>query len=90
VAYERSEAMRRTRWNHRVTFKSDGRLAQLAEHFQVHPILITDWKQQLLAWAADVFGGARPLSDRPDLKTVMDEKARAHLRDNIRKRAMAL
>jgi transposase len=56
--------MKRTRRNHRATFKAqvalaavkgDKTLAELAEHFQVHPTQITDWKQQLLAGAADVF-----------------------------------
>ncbi|MGB4886715.1 MAG: helix-turn-helix domain-containing protein, partial [Nitrospira sp.] len=53
--------MKRTRRNHRATFKAqvalaavkgDKTLAELAEHFQVHPTQITDWKQQLLAGAA--------------------------------------
>jgi len=41
-----------------------------AEHFRVHPTQITEWKQQLLARAADVFGGTKPTSDTPDLKTL--------------------
>jgi transposase len=50
--------MKRTRRNHRATFKAqvalaavkgDKTLAELAEHFQVHPTQITDWKQQLLS-----------------------------------------
>jgi len=43
--------------------KGDKPLAELAEQFQVHPTQITEWKQQLLARAAEVFGGT------PDLKT---------------------
>ena len=31
---------------------------------------ITEWKQQLLARAADVFGGTKPTADTPDLKTL--------------------
>ncbi|MBK9997106.1 MAG: IS3 family transposase [Nitrospira sp.] len=71
--------MKRTRRNHRATFKAqvalaavkgDKTLAELAEHFQVHPTQITDWKQQLLAGAADVFGGTKPPADPPDLKTL--------------------
>lgn len=42
----------------------------MAEQFQVHPTQITDWKQQLLVRAADVFGGSPPPADTPDLKTL--------------------
>jgi transposase len=58
--------MKRTRRNHGATckvqvalaaVKGDKTLAELAEQFQVHPTQITEWKQQLLARAADVFGG---------------------------------
>ncbi len=61
--------MRRTRRNHGATYKAqvtlaavkgDRTLAELAEPFSVHPTQITEWKQQLLARAADVFGGAKP------------------------------
>jgi transposase-like protein len=36
--------------------KGDRTLAQLAEHFDVHPNQITSWKAQLEGGAADVFG----------------------------------
>ena len=72
--------MKRTRRNHGATFKAqvalaavkggDKTLAELAEHFRVHPTQITEWKQQLLTRAADVFGGAKPTADTPDLKTL--------------------
>jgi transposase len=42
----------------------------LSEQFHVHPTQVTDWKQPLLARAADVFGGTKPASDTPDLKTL--------------------
>jgi len=70
--------MKRTRRNHGATFKAqvalaagkgDKTLAELAEQFQVHPMQITEWKQQLQARAADVFGGTTPTADTPDLKT---------------------
>jgi transposase-like protein len=76
---ERSEAMKRTRRNHGTTFKAqvalaavkgDKTVAELAEQFHVHPTQITEWKQLLLARAADVFGGTKPSSDTPDLKTL--------------------
>lgn len=71
--------MKRTRRNHGATFKAqvalaavkgDKTLADLAEQFQVHPTQITEWKQQLLARAADVFGGTKPTADMPDLKVL--------------------
>ena len=71
--------MKRTRRNHGATFKAqvalaavkgDKTLADLAEQFQVHPTQITEWEQQLLARAADVFGGANPPTETPDLKTL--------------------
>jgi len=71
--------MKRTRRNHGASFKAqvalaavrgDKTLAELAEQFQVHPTQITEWKQQLQARAADVFGGTTPTADTPDLKTL--------------------
>ncbi len=70
--------MKRTRRNHGATFKAqvalaavkgDKTVAELAEQFQVHPTQITDWKQQLLAQAAGVFGGVQSPTDTPDLKS---------------------
>jgi transposase len=58
--------MRRTRRNHGATFKAqvalaavkcDQAVAGLPEQFRVHPTQITEWKQQLLARAVDMFGG---------------------------------
>ncbi len=71
--------MRRPRRNHGATFKAqvalaankgDKMLAELAEQFSVQPTQITDWKQQLLAQAVAVFGGSKPPSETPDLKTL--------------------
>jgi hypothetical protein len=50
--------------------KGDKTLAELTEQFRVHPTQITEWKPQLLARAADVFGGTKPTTDTPDLKTL--------------------
>ncbi len=70
--------MERTRRNHGATFnaqvalaavKGDKTIAELAEQFSVHPTPITEWKQQLLARAADVFSRPKPPSEAPDLKT---------------------
>ena len=71
--------MRRMRRNHGATFKAQVALAavkgdktvvELTEQFSVHPTQITEWKQQLLARAADVFGGTNPPSEAPDLNTL--------------------
>jgi transposase len=57
---------RRARRNHTPAFKAkvalaaikgEMTLAQLAEHFDVHPNQITAWKALLQEGAADVFGG---------------------------------
>jgi transposase len=56
---------RRARRNHTPGFKAkvalaavkgDRTLAQLAEHFDVHPNQVTSWKAQLEGSAAGVFG----------------------------------
>jgi transposase-like protein len=58
-------------------------LAELAEQFRVHPTQITEWKQQLLARAADVFGGSRPTVDTPDLKTLHAKLGRLALENDF-------
>ena len=72
--------MRRTRRNHAPGFKAkvalaaikgDRTMAELAEHFDVHPNQISDWKQQLQESAADVFGGPpKSKAADPDLKAL--------------------
>jgi transposase-like protein len=72
--------MRRPRRNHSPAFKAKvalaaiegaATLAELAQRFDVHPNQITEWRRQLVAHAADAFGGD---SDRPepaiDVKTL--------------------
>ena len=72
---------RRARRNHTPAFKAkvalaavkgDRTVAQLAEHFDVHPNQITAWKAQLEGGASDVFGpGAMaPLPPAIDVKSL--------------------
>lgn len=67
---------RRPRRNHSAVFKakvaldairSDKTLAELAKVHDVHPNQITDWKNQLLKGAANVFG-SEPTEPTIDLK----------------------
>ena len=66
---------RRPRRNHSPAFKAkvalaavkgDRTIAQLAEHFDVHPNQITAWKSQLEGSASEIFGSGagRRLSPR--------------------------
>ena len=66
---------RRPRRNHSPAFKAkvalaavkgDETLAELAKQFDVHPNQITQWKDQLLAGAADVFGADGPADRTAD------------------------
>ena len=65
---------KRPRRNHSPAFKAKvalaalketETLAQLAERFDLHPNQITQWKQQLLERAGDVFSGSVPRTGEP-------------------------
>lgn len=68
---------RRPRRNHSAAFKAkvalaaikgDKTLAQLSQQFDVHQNQIVDWKNQLLANAANAFSAERSLAPEVDLK----------------------
>ena len=72
---------RRPRRNHSAAFKAkvalaavkgDRTIAQLAEHFDVHPNQITAWKAQLEASASEIFGpgGGTPAAAAVDVKSL--------------------
>ena len=72
---------RRPRRNHTPAFKAkvalaaikgDRTLAQLAEHFDVHPNQITTWKAQLEGRASDIFGSGSTAPSTPavDVKSL--------------------
>ncbi len=70
---------RRPRRNHSPEFKAkvalaalkgEQTLAELAQQFDVHPNQITDWKNQLLSRAGDVFGAQKSKEPPVDVKTL--------------------
>ena len=84
---------RRPRRTHSAAFKAkmalaavrgDKTLAELAQQHDVHPNQITDWKNQLLARAADVLGGeARPDEQTVDLKVLHAKIGRLALENDF-------
>ena len=52
--------------------KGDRTIAQLSEHFDVHPNQITTWKSQLGSSASDIFGsgGGTPATPAVDVKSL--------------------
>ena len=73
--------IRRPRRNHSPAFKAkvalaavkgDRTIAQLAEHFEVHPNQITIWKSQLETSASEIFGpgGGTPATPVVDVKSL--------------------
>ena len=65
---------KRPRRNHSAAFKAkvaiaaikgDRTIAQIAEHFDVHPNQVVAWKTQLEGGAADVFGAGRGSQQEP-------------------------
>ena len=72
---------KRPRRNHSPAFKAkvalaavkgDRTIAQLAEHFDVHPNQITIWKSQLETSASEIFGpgGGTPATPVVDVKSL--------------------
>ncbi len=72
--------MRRPRRTHSPEFKAkvalaalrgDKTLAELAEQYDIHPVQITDWKNQLTESAGSVFSkGKQPSSGEEEIKAL--------------------
>ena len=78
---------RRPRRNHTPAFKAkvalaavkgDRTLAQLAEHFDVHPNQITAWKAQLEGGACEVFGSGGTAPAAPASGDDLEREASNH------------
>jgi len=90
--------MRRTRRNHAPVFKAkvalaairgDKTLAELAEHFDVHPNQISEWKQQLQESAAGVFDGTpKAKVATPDLSVLHAKIGRLSLENDFLESAL--
>jgi len=56
----------------------------MAEYFEVHPIQISEWKQQLPESAAGVFDGSRPIKTyEPDLRILHAKMAQLTLENDF-------
>jgi len=70
---------RRPRRNHSAAFKAkvalaairgEQTLSELAQHYDVHPNQITDWRKHLLEGAAAVFGASEASEPVVDIKAL--------------------
>ena len=83
---------KRTRRNHSPTFKAqvamaalkgEKTLAELAQHFDVHPNQITDWKTQLQEKSSLVFGNAPAKLADPDIKIMQAKIGQLRLENDL-------
>lgn len=72
--------MKKSRRNHSPAFKArvalaalagDKTVAEVAQHYQVHPNQVSTWKTQLVERAAQVFGAE--MVDPPELSPIVKE-----------------
>ena len=88
---------KRTRRNHSPTFKAqvamaalkgEKTLAELAQHFDVHPNQITDWKTQLQEKSSQVLGNAPARLADPDIKTMQAKIGQLTLENDFLENAL--
>ena len=88
---------RRKRRNHSPEFKAkvaiaalkgDKTLAELAQHFDVHPNQITDWKTQLLERSSIVFGEKLEKESGPDIQTMQAKIGQLALENDFLEKAL--
>ena len=88
---------KRTRRNHSPTFKAqvaiaalkgEKTLAELAQHFDVHPNQISDWKTQLQEKSSLVFGNAPAKLAGPDIKTMQAKIGQLSLENDFLETAL--
>ena len=88
---------KKTRRNHSPTFKAqvaiaalkgEKTLAELAQHFDVHPNQITDWKMQLQEKSSLVFGNAPAKLADPDIKTMQAKIGQLTLENDFLENAL--
>ena len=65
--------------------KGDKTLAEIAQHFNVHPNQVMEWKRQLQERAADVFDRTMVSKSEqgPDLKTLQTKIGQARLENDF-------
>ena len=90
---------RRPRRNHSPVFKAkvalaarkgDATLAELAKRFALHAHQIGQWREQLLAGAAEVFAaGGRPADPLVDVTALQAKSGAITLENDVLERALA-